>query len=150
MGSCLCLMRFYAFEYIFFCIFLVPVCLCTRLSHLYPIVAVPVCRTPGPDYPWTRLSLYPFVALVPDCPCTRLSHHLYPFVPVPNCRLSLYPIVPVPNCRQLLYPIVPVPNCRICTRLSLYPTVPVPNCRCTQLSPYPSVRDRTIMPYSLC
>ena len=89
----------------------------------------------------TRLSLYPNVALVPDCRCTRLSHHLYPFVPVPNCRLPLYPIVPVPNCRQLLYPIVPVPNCRICTRLSLYPTVPIPNCPRTRLSGTGKIND---------
>ena len=90
--------------------FFAPVCRCTRLSHLYPFVAVSDCRTTC-----TRLSLYPTVAY----PCTRLS--LYPTVANFCTRLSLYPTV------------ASVPVCH-CTQLSLYPTVAVPNCPRTRLS----------------
>ena len=100
----------------FFLHFLVPDCRCTRMSHLYPIVAVPVCRTTC-----TRLSLYPTVAY----PCTRLS--LYPTVANFCTRLSLYPTV------------ASVPVCH-CTQLSLYPTVAVPNCPRTRLTWTLSIR----------
>ena len=97
-------------KFLFFSHFLVPDCRCTQMSHLYPIVAVPVCRTTC-----TRLSLYPTVAY----PCTRLS--LYPTVANFCTRLSLYPTV------------ASVPVCH-CTQLSLYPTVAVPNCPRTRLT----------------
>ena len=101
----------------FFSHFLVPDCRCTRMSQLYPIVTVPVCRTTC-----TCLSLYPTVAY----PCTRLSP--YPTVANFCTRLSLYPTV------------ASVPVCH-CTQLSLYPTVAVPNCPRTRLSGTGKIND---------